>query len=412
MSRHGKYIGRCHALMALLAIILFAATPSRDVAAQAAPAAAPPHAVMQRLVRVPQPEAISMAVSDAHRVLVAGLGNTAKDAIVVYKLAADGTLTADAPQLLNIPRPAALAAAVIQPIDMVLHPTLPLLYVWVDIAGFANGTPEYTLATEQLNHLVIYKIANGALEQVAAVAAGASFNAGQRFSPIAISPDGTRLFASNTTDGNGGMGYFDLDAEGAVVPIAIPVKGSLDGYGLEEFQMETRPRTISVRAFRDYPTAVGMACFSRDFACFTTGSSLTVWDTTNRLAPLGVTYMRNAAAHMFLAAHPTKSVLYTMPQNANGVAQRIAHAQGFPSQLPAEVATPVATASPVVIGGSRPAMVSASATKLLVFPLKANGDFDGECLQYDLPADRVQAVAVSQKAQRVYAAVKPEVKPE
>jgi hypothetical protein len=101
-----------------------------------------------------------------------------------------------------------------------------------------------------------------------------------------------------------------------------------------------------------------------------------------------------------------------MPQNANGVAQRIAHAQGFPSQLPAEVATPVATASPVVIGGSRPAMVSASATKLLVFPLKANGDFDGECLQYDLPADRVQAVAVSQKAQRVYAAVKPEVKPE
>lgn len=411
MSRPGNYIGRRHALMVLLTIISFATVLPRQAGAQDAS----PHLVMQRLVRVPQPEAISMVVSESPRLLVAGLGNTATNALAAYKLNGDGTLSADAPQMLNLPRPDALAAAVIQPIDMVLHPTLPLLYVWVDIAGFANSTPEYKLADEQLNHLVIYRVSSTGLEQVAAVASGASFTSGQRFSPMAISPDGTRLFVSNTSDGKAGMGYFDLDAEGAVIPLAVPVKGSLDGYGLEEFEMEVRPRTVSVRQFRDYPTAVGAASFHRDYVCFTTSSSVTVWDTTNRLAPMGVTYMRGSSAHLYMTSHPTLSQLYLLPQNANGVAVRIAHAQGFPSLLPASIDSPVSTASPVVVGGRSPALVTGSGNKLVVYPLQADGEFEGNALSYDLPAKRIGAVAVSQKAQRVYVAVDvpvEEVKPE
>lgn len=335
-----------------------------------------------RLVEIPG--AMTAAVNDKLGLLVVGHANDDDAAVLsVLRLDEHGEVVkADGKpetNVVSLPRPESLADHPSYPLALTFNPKLPVLYVWQDIAHELNEKDKgYKTVRDriyaQFHHLVIFKANKKGLSKVAAECGGDAYMFRRNHAALAVSRDGKRLFIPNLygppgDEGSdpGALGYFDLDDAGRLVPVPVPIAGTLDGAGVQRFEMRIKPRTIYV-GFGRYgangtwrymnPGTVWPAFApNKRVVLFGTSSGIGVWDTEDRrqaLSEVNIRYVgRNSG--FYLANDPSRSLIYAADRRGN-IIVRMAYVDGFPTLMPHMTTIPEAVhagfrSPPVVIDG-------------------------------------------------------------
>ena len=350
------------------------------------------------IVPVVAPGAICAAVSDVHDLLVIGSDDD-KGQLSVFSIGSDTS-----PARVALPKPAALENAANRALGMAFHPQLPLLYVWQDVSADAQKV------YDGFDHLVVYAIEAASLKQVAAFGRGPEFAHGQSIGAIAIDPQGRRLFLPNLRDpGNGaaGIGYFDLDDKGMPRPTRVPIQGTLDGRGLNEFEYVIKPVRLDLSRIRPLPTGGGFVVPSAQVVMFNGAAhGPAVWDTQNRRAAIGLLPMGHLPGDCLIAADARLPVLFGAAQNHDRL-YRVAHADGYPTLMPRVIQIPGAVfhSAPVVMAAKRNRLAVGGAGKVHLVTLDKLGQFTDEFQTVTVENPAVRAMAYSYESSRLYVAV-------
>ena len=362
-----------------------------------------PASPSELLVPVVVPGAICAVVSDTHNLLVIGSDDD-KHQLSIFSLAGNAAHSPSKPAQVNLPKPALLGNAKNRPLGMAFHPKLPLLYVWQDIT--ADAEKIYI----GFNHLIVYAIEPAALRQVAAYARGPEFAHGLSVGAIAIDPQGHRIFLPNLQDPNNGgasIGYFDLDGEGMPRRTRVPIQGTLDGRGLNRFELVTKPVRVNVSRFRGLPTGWGFVAPSLNTVIFTgAGHGPAVWDTQNRRAAIGLLPITTLPGDCLIAADAQLSVLFGAAQGHDSL-YRVSHADGYPTLLPHVVQLPGAVfhSAPTVIVANHNRLAVGGIGKVHFAGLNKRGQFTNEFENVSVKSNAVRALVYSRKSKRLYVAV-------
>lgn len=373
-------------------------------------------ATMTHLVELPGARA--MAVHEELGLLVIGYQDDEQaGSLAVFELDERGRVASGPPARLALPRPEALAEQASYPLAMGFHGSLPVLYVWQDIAdGDADAIHEH------FDHLVIFTIDDGELIKAGAFGRGAEYAHGQSEASLAVAGDGTRLFIPNLRggSGSGAVGYFDLDDQGMPVPVPVPIEGSLDGRGVNEFDMQYTPHWVDTGRNRDtsrhyryintQPTGSGFFAPNQRVLVFGARSGLGVWDTEDRrgeLSEVAVAGIGSSISGTYVGGHPELPLIYALRQGGNEMLS-MAHARGFPTLLP-----DTATASgaefrspPVVFNGASHGLAVGGPGRFYLLGLDDAGQFNGLLHRFDAPGSgHVRALAYSSRHDRLYVAV-------
>ena len=377
------------------------------VRAQDVPAAA------VNMVTVVAPGARCMAVSDAHGMLIVGRLAGASEQLSVHRLDDRGRIAQGQPQMLTLPAHAALADIVQYPLDIAFHPTLPVVYVWRDITD-PEADDKRKAVYEHFEHLLVYGIENGALKLLGAFGKGADFAFGQPRASIAVSGHGGRIFLTNLRDpanGHAGIGYFDLEDDGMPKAVPVQLEGTLDGRGLEQFDMQHRPARVTVQHLIALPTGNGLFAPTDGAVAFGGQSGPMVWDADNRRASFGVFFIHGMPAYCQIGAHPDVPYIFGAARATNRIFAT-AHADGYPSMLPHTRAVGSANfrSSPVVmVGGDGPTRIAIGGVhRAYVVAIDTDGRFLDHMEEITLINASVEAITYSTKHDRLYVPVERE----
>lgn len=413
--------------VAVATLLTLAACPSSARADDAA--------AMSELVQyVEVPEARALAVHDELGLLVVGHREADRARLAVFELDEQGAVrSADEPGAIELPRPEALSDYRHEPLALTFHPELPMLYVWQDIAGFDDEADDFedTRETvyEQFHHLLVFEADDEGLTLEGEYLADERLAFGQDEAALSVSRDGERLFLPNfygRKDGNsrwrGGIGYFDLDEHGRLEPVPIPVEDSLDGRGINEFEMKLEPTFVYIGFRRRYvdnepwrymhrlPTRPAFAP-TRRVVIFGTRTGIGLWDTQNRQQALSeINVAGLSGGDNYVAGHPRLPLIYASAHNGHGVL-RIEHVEGFPTLLPeltevGEAESATFRSAPVVIDGEHHGLAIGSADRTHLLALDDAGRLTGDHHALDTPSPGpVRALAYSPRHDRLYVAV-------
>ena len=303
----------------------------------------------------------------------------------------------------NLAKPDALKAFEHYPLSMKLHPTLPLLYVWVDVAGIAAGSAELKAANESFDHLQIFTIdASGKLAPLATAGRGEEFLIGQPVGRIEVDGQGKRVFLPNLSDG---IGYYDLDDKGVPKPTPVAIPGTLDGRGLNEYEMKVTPERLKTHGlFQNIPASYGFLAPKAGAVIIPAHHGVAVWDTENRRAPLGYVPLRGMPIQFHIGGDHQMPSVYG-GQSGGGILFALHQADGFPSLMPMKITIPgAALAGQPKVFHTKPAHVAVGGNGVLyVVPLDDQGMFAGIVEPITInTSGNVLAYAFSRKHNRIY----------
>ena len=362
------------------------------------------------VLQVAAPAALCMAESDGLEWLAIGVRGTNDRSVSIYSLDAAGALKPGDPMKLQLPCPAPLAAFPNYPLDVAFHPVKPLLYVWQDIdsQNVSKAVIENKAVFEGFDHLLVYSNKDGKAELVGGFARGTEFSFAHTRGVIAISPEGRRLFMSNLEifgKGESAIGYYDLDAGGMPKPVPVPIAGSLDGHGLNEYEMQYRPAFINVNHLTVGVASRGMVAATREVVLLSNAQGVALWDTVNRRAPLGSCPFYGFSAYVYLGGHPSLPVVYGAAINLSALFC-MAHVEGYLTQLPEFTDIPGAQfqSAPVPMPGLN-GLAIGGVQQVYLLPLNAQGKFAGPAESVPVKSDAVKTVAFSVKHARLYVPV-------
>ncbi|OGV62788.1 MAG: hypothetical protein A2498_02565 [Lentisphaerae bacterium RIFOXYC12_FULL_60_16] len=361
---------------------------------------------VNRVIDVSAPQAVCAAVGDAAGLLVIGERASTNGHLSLVKLAANGMPEATPPVPLRLELPEPFRALDVYPRWVRFHPTLPLLYVWQEVAGPNPDSPEGKAITESFHHLALYAVTNRSLAFIMAWGHGPVFTYGGEL-PLGELLDHTarRLFLPDLHDpakNQTALGYFDLDADGRPVPVSVPIPGTLDGYGLNEFKQELLPTWVNTHQILNPNARPGFLAPTPGTVIFSCGGTeIGLWDTVNRRGPFGT--LSTPVNHWWISGVPGKPHLYAAGSRS---LLQMAQTDGYFTLLPQiiEVDNPHNNFNlpPVVMTGRPTALFAGMTRQLAAIPLQADGTFAGpvQLRQYkDTPP---RAVAASTRFNRVY----------
>ncbi len=341
------------------------------------------------------------------------------------------------PVVLKLPRPASVAAREVYPLSLVLHPSLPLLYVWQDVKGLeGDPVPPTDPAWADFDHLLIYSLDGAAPELLLSLCRGPRFHTGNLAGSLCLDLAHGRLFVPNLRFGDknppekgGGVGWFALGGDGLPVPgdeeparpapVPTPAAAAAArparlaalralaaaGKPLGAFR-HTPPESYGFGAF---PAGAGFVPISRDvfLACGYLGPM--TWNLADRRARCQVFLMPVHFVSYYctrLVAHPTLPVLYVSVVGYP-YAHRVEHADGFVTLAPQVLHLEGALLkTPPVVLARRNLVAWGTATAVYLAAIDAEGRFkDEKGLQFIVPGTGVAELAYSEKFDRLYVAV-------
>jgi hypothetical protein len=372
---------------------------------------------------------------------MAAIGQKAgKEAQVsLFRLDGEGK-PAGAPVVVKLPRPATLAAREAYPLSLVLHPSLPLLYVWQEVEGLkGDPVPPTDPAWKDFDHLLIYSLDGAAPELLLSLCRGPQFHTGTTAGALCLDLAHGRLFVPNLRFGDknppekgGGVGWFALAGDGLPVAggeepakvetPAAPAKAAADrparlaalralvtaGKPLGAFR-HTPPGSYGFGAL---PAGAGFVPISKDvfLACGYLGPM--TWNLADRRARCQVFLMPVNFVTYYcqrLAAHPNLPVLY-VGMAGYSYAHRVEHADGYVTLAPQvlHLEGTVLKTPPVVLT-KRNLVAWGTSTAVYLAAIDAEGRFkDEKGLQVNVPnttPTAIAEIAYSEKFDRLYVAV-------
>jgi hypothetical protein len=344
--------------------------------------------------QVTLPNSFCAAVNDAQSALVIGHKAMSGQQISVYKLDAGGNTTMALPFRIAMPKPDSLKSFEDYPISLLFHPTLPLLYVWRDIAGPALGTPEQNPVLKEFDHLLIYTINNGTLQLKEACARGPQFAYGLASGSLAFDSKAQKLFLPNLRVPKApgsvpAVGYFRLDAQGT--PMRVP--------GLAPDVKMTGPSAMG------YPTGLGYAIGSDDAVMFGTHAGPATWELENRRAQIGWFPLPDIGTACTIVGNPKVQAIY-MAAVGTGYAYRMEHVDGFLTLLPQRAAVGGAVFHSIPVFITRQNKVAIGGAKTVhLLKLDAEGRLTPNAEVCAVGDPSVRALTYSEKFDRLYVAV-------
>jgi hypothetical protein len=320
---------------------------------------------LANLVRVPVPDARSVALSESLGLLAFCQGDKSLDGQVsLVKLDAKGNPAAFATTW-KMPRPAALAKFANYGVSAAFHPKLPLLYVWQDITlPYNNPPPPVPAETQLFDHLCIYNVAKTPPELVVSLCRGPLFIYGMQGGGLAVDSAGEFLYVPNLRDlknaGSFRFGRFRLDNAGlpvleekdAKLPAAARVKRLTEWNAAKGgVPPELTPQEYVYQfAFSFAGAGHSFYPLSRDVVIAGVWPALVSWRPGDKTATLHGLPLKKAG-NMLLVPHPKLPLIYVTPAPSDSVFL-VHHSDGYLSLLPHQYTFPdtYLTSPPAVLG--------------------------------------------------------------
>ncbi len=375
---------------------------------------APPEFIRRVIV----PEANCAAVSEKDSLLVVGRRGKDEKQLAVFRLDAAGQPAAE-PTWITLPKPESLAANFNYPLGLLFHPTLPLLYVWQDVNGppaaQQDQSPEFTAFLE-FDHLIIFAIKDGALEQVQTGVHGAGFHCGLEGGTVGLDYGAKTLYVPNATTAaptSAGIASYVLDEEG--LPGETPDAGAPEKGATKPVKNMTvskgakkTPRLLvlpkKMQTGHYFPSGTGWYPGSEALimGVYSGCVMYDVHDGSLRQTSFGIPILSGPC---FITGHPTLPVLYLCLQDHSHFFA-VAQVNGFVSLLPQEATVMGAhlAGTPVVMA-KRSILAIGDTKSLHLLGLSADGKLDGRDQRMTLPCAIARGLAYSEKFDRLFVAV-------
>jgi len=139
-----------------------------------------------------------MAVSEAQSLLAAGCNGERTAWLLLYRLDDKGNLREGEPARTEVPLPDLFKESSKNRVQAVaFHPTRPLLYVWRDVEVRRDKHPPVDTFYNNLDHLLIYSVADGKPALVQGVAHGNRYEFGVHEGGMSVDPAGRRIYVPN-----------------------------------------------------------------------------------------------------------------------------------------------------------------------------------------------------------------------
>jgi hypothetical protein len=380
------------------------------------------------------PAATCCAIHDALSLIAFGQKAGKDPQLSLFRLDAAGKPAA-APVVVKLPKPATLAARECYPLSMMFHPSLPLLYVWQEVEGLkGDPVPPIDPAWKDLDHLLIYAVDGAAPELLLSLCRGPQFHTGQIAGTLCVDAANGKLYVPNLRFGDknppasGGVGWFNLGGDGLPVagddepakaePTVAAAKAAADRPARLAALRAAIAAAKPIGAFRHTPDGAygfgapggaGFAPISRDVFVAAGYLGLVTWNLADRRAQAQYFLMPHNFVTYYctrLAAHPRLPVFYATMVGYS-YANCVEHIDGSPTLAP-QVLTMEGTVLktlPVVVT-KRNFVAWGTETAIYLAPINAEGKFKKEDgMQVNFPASLVQALAYSERFDRLYVGV-------
>jgi hypothetical protein len=397
------------------------------------------------LVRVPAPATRCMALSETHGLLAVGHHPRHSTHISLFRLDASGNIQGE-PATIKLPRPTALARLPNNPTGLAFHPTRPLLYVWQDVVlprlptnQFAPLLPVEETALEDIEHLLIYRLEGGQPRLLVTLCRGPAFGHGRAQGSVCVDQTGERLYVPNLRGDRKNpkvmgciVGSYVLDGEGMPVIGKEPAEPAHPTGPSDPRAAETAARAIADALKAGQPvmpqriapyngeiapdlpeccTGLGFVPFARDHVFF--GGyhdlALAIWTPENRMVRLH-TYQPQGYGYRFHfpAVHPSLPMIYIVSLDVP-LLFRVEHVDGQPTLVPQSVEFVGANLhSPPIVMARHNLLAVGSQQRILLVPLDAAGRLKPERTQVLVGNQTIQALAYSEKFNRLYVGVEKE----
>ena len=392
--------------------------------------AAPADSKIDNLVCVVAPEARCAAVCDTFGWLAIGHRSSHFDAQVsLFRLDAQGKPAATALPL-KLPRSPGLARYPIHALSLAFHPKLPLLYVWQDVDLPKKPDPHYAIdllgsertGSEQIEHLLIYSLEKPQPELLVGTCSGRAYLFAQPAGGVSVDPAGERLYVSNLRVGDDSdyratVGSFALAPDG--IPLVADGDPKLDRAAhiaaIDKVQNDGKSVMPQRRAPWDHDalphvwggSGTGFVHTGRDqvlIGSFHT-TALIAWKPDDKQARLH-SFQVNAAAYcrFYAVGHPRLPIAYVAALDHQYLL-RFEHVDGNFTLVPRQANVAASVTSPAVVLSKANRLAFGSNQRVVAVNLDEQGRFKRECVQAAVPNPRVEALAYSDKFDRLYVAV-------
>jgi hypothetical protein len=367
-----------------------------------------PDTVVPFLMPITLPGITCMAVSDVADALVIGHKTDKGGFLTVYRL--DGKGSPGPHVTVTLPRPPALDGLPNYPICLAFHPKLPVLYVWQD-AALLKPPPEPVkhpgFAT--FDHLLVYSVAGVEPRLLASLARGDEFSQSVRAGSVALDAAAKRLYVPNLLildqpDTPAAVGCYRLGDDG--VPMPPDPTTAKPGEPIKLFKRMRH----GAYDLTGTPVGQGFIPVSDDVVIVGGLYGPTTWDmSSSRAAFGGVTLYPYVGAGYYsrIIGHPTLPVVYSFAIGLQFLGC-IEHSEGFLTLMPQWSAADgiVCRSSPVILARHNQIAVGGEG-HVYLFDLDAKGKFKGTRVQAIVASPNVEALAYSEKFDRLFVPIEP-----
>lgn len=289
----------------------------------------------------------------------------------------------------------------IRPLALDSHPTLPLVYVWLDLdrdQASSLSDAQRKAVVERLDHLLVYKIERGSAKLVSSGARGRTFINGRSIASLSVDAEHGRLFLPNAAvfheDGRWtpALAYTTLDKSG---------QPTLDADGQTTLHLQTLSR-LSER----FGWPWGVAVANRDVVLIGAFRGIAHCNLSDPLHRYGEIILPRTEHTCVVTGHPDRPIVYASAPGTRA-AFAMMHADGYPTMMPQEVRLPGAraTSRPLLIV-ERKVLAVGMYGGVSLAPLNDEGWFDGEPRFVSFGRMNVTAMAYSRGLDRLLVPVR------
>jgi hypothetical protein len=371
------------------------------------------------LIPVPVPPPFAVSLSEAQGLLAFAHERSYPDAhLSLVKLDAKGNPAAYCTSW-KLPRPPEpLAKAGFSALAVALHPKLPLLYVWQDVglnnaAALTAQPPEWAA----FDHLLIYNVAKEQPDLIVTMCRGEQTHFGLIAGSLAVDPGGAFLYVPSVCEGKTRFlhfGRFRLDADGlpliddadTKLPLPVRVKKLAERNVAKTVHPAqiTPIEYVQVLPMSSYGGAHSFNLLSRDVIVTGGPYGVITWRPDDKLATMHAIPLKQGGQTL-VSVHPTLPFLFATTSN-NDSFFRVAHAEGYLSQLPLQITLPDTRlySAPVAFDKGKRIAVGGH-YHVYVVGLDAKGDPEPAVTKVPALSPAVRTVVYSERFDRLYVGV-------
>ena len=315
--------------------------------------------------------------------------------ISIFALDDSGTPSVTPIAQIVLPAVAALKDRDNYPLDIRLHPRLPILYVFRDVKKSADADAPLEAVYETLPRVLVYGIEPTGAKLLQSLCPGSLFWKGSAVGFLQLDSDAKRLYVSNLLRGEPGnqeygIAYLDVGADG-LIKLTADKQPSMKQFFAANFY--TGNCTGGIEIISD-DTIIWSSMGGP------TTAKLTEPDCTTHYVWLWPPRYRKR-----IALHPTLPVMY-FSNIGEAYVQMIEHAAGYPTMMPtyASVSGPM---SPPVVMAKHNFVAMGGKNFVNLLCIDAQGRYTGEIHYVNVKDPDVRAVAYSPKFDRLYVSEEP-----